>query len=92
MIGRAALGNPYLFRQINELIETGDYSKPDNKFLKKNIFSEYLNIAAKHHSKFSVIKAHAIYFTKGMANAAKMRLKLSQCKNIEEISSIMEFA
>jgi nifR3 family TIM-barrel protein len=85
MIGRAAMGNPYIFAQIKEHIITGKYSKPDNN----KLFQEYLGLAKQHEISFSAIKMHSIYFTKGMAGAAKLRLALSQCKNIEAISEIM---
>ena len=81
MIARGAIGNPFIFKQINDYLKKGEY---DNKNPIEQ-FKEYLIIAEKPDLNFNQIKTHAISFTKGIENAAKTRDLLSKCKTLEKI-------
>ncbi|PIN94436.1 tRNA dihydrouridine synthase DusB [Candidatus Pacearchaeota archaeon CG10_big_fil_rev_8_21_14_0_10_30_48] len=85
LIARGAMGNPYIFKQINDYLKTGKYdSKP-----KIDQFKEYLKLAKKHKVNFKQIKNHSISFTKGEQSAAKLRKELSQTKTLEELKNIL---
>jgi len=86
MIGRAAIGNPYLFKQINDFMKTGKYEIKD----KKEQFFEYLKLAKKYKIDINHIRFHALAFTKGKAGGARLRQKISMAKNISEIKSLMK--
>jgi nifR3 family TIM-barrel protein len=86
MIARGAIGNPYIFKQINDYLKTGKYEKTPDKI---KMFFEYLELAEKHKIQFSQIKNHAVSFTRGIENGADLRRKISLCKNIEEIKKIL---
>ncbi|KAF6242328.1 tRNA dihydrouridine synthase DusB [Nitrosopumilus sp. b1] len=88
MIGRGAMGNPHLFKQINEYLENGTYEKSSLK-QKIGIFFEYLEIATKFKIRFSNIKGQAMSFTKGINDATKLRGKITLSKNIKDLESIM---
>ena len=88
MIGRGAMGNPYLFKQINEYLDNGTYETSSLK-QKIGIFFEYLDIATKFKIRFSNIKGQAMSFTKGTDGATKLRAKITLSKNIKELESIM---
>ena len=85
MIGRGAIGNPYIFRQINDYLETGKYD------CKNQIeqFFEYLKLAEKYNIEFNKIKAHAIFFTKGMQGGARLRREISKCKHMKALKGVM---
>ncbi|MFH1072644.1 MAG: tRNA dihydrouridine synthase DusB [Nanoarchaeota archaeon] len=86
MIARGAIGNPYLFTQINEYLRTGTY-KPGNRI---EHFFEYLELAEKYKISFSAIKNQAMGFTKGLVGSAKVREKITYCKSIEEVKKAMQ--
>lgn len=86
MIARGAIGNPYIFKQINDYLATGTYNKSPDKI---KIFFEYLELAEKHDISFSQIKSHAISFTKGIQGGAELRNKLSLCKTIKDIKELL---
>lgn len=88
MIGRGAIGNPYLFKQIADYNKTGKYEKttPEQQI---NDFFEYLELAEKHNIKFQHIKFHAQAFTKGIKGSSKFRFKLNRINNVEEIKEEM---
>jgi nifR3 family TIM-barrel protein len=85
MIARAALGNPFIFKQINDYLKKGTYEKKNSI----DQFKEYLILAEKYKINFNLIKTHAISFTKGIENGSKLRELLSKCKNTEEIKEVL---
>jgi nifR3 family TIM-barrel protein len=91
MIGRGAMGNPFLFEQINDYLKTGTY----NQYSFKNrldSFFEYLHLTEQYKIKFANIKGQAMRFTKGMAGGSKLRSKITFSKNIGELEKIMKDA
>jgi len=86
MIARGAIGNPYIFTQIDSYLKTGKYDKINPIPL----FFEYLEFAKKYKIDFPSIKTHAMSFTKGVIGGAELRNKLSEAKTTEEISSVLK--
>ena len=89
MIGRAAAKNPYIFKQINDYMEKGDYKELLNKD-KLKFVREYLELAKKYKPKFKYIKDHVIYFTKGIKHSSVLREKISGVKDVNEIKKILQ--
>lgn len=85
MIARGAIGNPYIFKQINDYLKTGKYNQKN----KIEQFFEYLELAEKYNISFSNIKNHAISFTKGIQGGANLRSELSKCKSVRELEAIL---
>ena len=81
MVARGAIGNPYIFKQINDFLNTGKYGKKDPI----EQFFEYYKLAKKYNIPFSQIKSQAISFTKGVKSGNQIRRQLSTCKNEKEI-------
>ena len=88
MIGRATRGNPFIFKQVNDLIENGNYNEISLKN-KIKYFQKYLDYSKNFNVKFSDIKVHAMYYTKGIDGGAKLRNEMAKSKNIEEINNIL---
>ena len=88
MIGRGAMGNPFLFEQINDYLETGTY-KEYSFHDKLDSFFNYLQLTNQYKIKFANIKSQAMRFTKGMDGGSKLRSKITLSKNIEELEKIM---
>src|SRR3989344_5623666 len=86
MVARGAIGNPYIFKQINDFLDKNSYDTK-NKF---DLFFEYLEIAENYNLDFGLIKNHAILFTKGIEGGSKLRLSLSNCNHINELKKLME--
>jgi tRNA-dihydrouridine synthase B len=88
MIGRGIMGNPYLFKQIEDYNKTGKYSERDKKQQLEDFF-EYLKLAEKYQISILHIKFHAQAFTKGMKGASQIRNLLGRAKTSAEIKKIM---
>ncbi len=88
MIGRGAMGNPFLFEQINDYLTTNSYHEYSFKD-RLDSFFDYLHLTTKYKIKFANIKSQAMRFTKGMKGGSKLRSKITISKNITELEKIM---
>ena len=91
MIGRGAMGNPFLFEQINDYLKTGSYNQYSFKD-RLDSFFEYLYLTKQFKIKFVHIKGQAMRFTKGMSGGSKLRSKITLAKNIGELEKIIKDA
>jgi len=91
MIGRGAMGNPFLFEQINDFLRTNSYKEYSFKD-KLDSFFDYLHLTNEYKIKFANIKGQAMRFTKGMKGGSKLRSKITYSKNIVELEKIMNDA
>ncbi|MGY5152441.1 MAG: tRNA dihydrouridine synthase DusB [Candidatus Nitrosopumilus sp. bin_6a] len=91
MIGRGAMGNPFLFEQINDYLKTNSYNEYSFKD-RLDSFFDYLHLTSRYKIKFANIKGQAMRFTKGMKGGSKLRSKITLSKNIEDLEKIMSNA
>jgi len=90
MIGRAAIGNPFIFKQINEYLKTGKEIKQAKEQKIKDFF-KYIKLARKYKI-FSINDARlrAQEFTKGLNESRKLRGKLNNVKSWDEIEALIK--
>ena len=88
MIGRGAMGNPFIFEQINDYLEYGAY-KQYSLIDRLDAFVTYLELTSKYNIRFANIKQQAIRFTKGAVGAAQLRNRLSTAKNTDELKEML---
>ena len=87
-IGRAASGNPLLFKQINDFLDSGFYKKYSvNERLK--VFQEYVELSKEFNTKILLQKLQAQHFTKGLKGAGKVREQISKSKTSEELQNAL---
>lgn len=87
MLGRAACGNPFIFKQITHYLQTGELLPQKDKF---ELFIEYLDIWKQFPQlEFSNLKVQANYFTKGIIGGSDIRTQLATVKNITELEDVM---
>ena len=93
MIGRASLGNPYIFKQIVHYLQTGE--KLDDLSPKENIelclkhFNYLLEIKSEKTSVLEM-RTHAAWYVRGLKDSAELKNKIFKCQNKEELISILE--
>ncbi len=86
LIARGAIGNPYIFKQIDDYLKTGKYDSKNSL----EQFNEYLKLAKKHKLEFKQIKSQAINFTKGIQNGSNLRQSLVASKNLKGLINKIE--
>jgi nifR3 family TIM-barrel protein len=87
MIGRAAMGNPYIFKQCNDYFDSGKY---DSLTVKQRLdyFFKYLEYTKDFNVSFARIKDHAMWHTKGLIGGAELRREIAQSKKLPELESL----
>lgn len=85
MIGRAAIGNPWLFHRISHYLKTGHVPEPGMHDLLKQ-FSEYLELCRKYgYADMAPVKMQAQHFTKGIQGSRSIRQEIAMAHTLEEI-------
>jgi tRNA-dihydrouridine synthase B len=90
MIGRGAIGNPFIFKQINHFLKTGEIINQTKEEKIKDYF-EYIELT-KGFDIFSIkdAKLRAQEFTKGLQGSVKLRRELNRIKDYEMILGQLE--
>ena len=91
MVGRGAMGNPFLFEQINDYLKNNSYETYSLKD-KLDSFFEYLHFTSQYEIKFANIKSQAMRFTKGLRGGSKLRSRITFCNDIAELEKVMKDA
>ena len=88
MVGRGAMGNPFIFEQINDYLDNGVYKKYTLTD-RLNAFVRYLELTEKYNIRFANIKQQAIRFTKGTTGGAQLRNRLSIATNTDDLKELL---
>jgi nifR3 family TIM-barrel protein len=90
MIGRAAIGNPYIFRRISHYLDTGEILPEQEKCERLGDFFDYVGSCKNYDLlSFNDLKLNAMWFTKGMDNVKKVRVEINKMQDIDSIMNIM---
>jgi tRNA-dihydrouridine synthase B len=93
MIGRAVLGNPFIFRDAKKYIETGQLPDKPNINERFDVLLEHLklNVEDKGLPRGLVeFRKHFSGYLKGLHNASHYRQKLVQMTNLNEVIELLE--
>ena len=86
MIGRTASSNPWIFRQIDEYLHTGQYSTPP-EHARYELMRRYYSMLMEHRTEDAVgkMKQFATYFTHGVRNGSKLRAEIYHAQQAEQV-------
>ena len=87
MIGRASLGNPWIFKEIISCLAGKKYFRPSNEEKLKTVLKHYDMLTAEKGEYTAVreMRKHIGWYIKGMENASSLRMEVNQLENEEEI-------
>ena len=86
MIGRGALGNPWIFREIKEYIENGTIPSI-TKEEKLNVLKEHFKLLLDLKGEYVAtreIRKFVAWYVKGMENATALRIRINQIESQED--------
>ena len=93
MIGRAAIGHPWVFREIKHFLQTGEH-------LPSPTIAQRIDVCRKHLQRsyewkgpvvgILEMRRHYANYLKGLPNIKEYRLKLVTAKTLEEIEAILD--
>ncbi len=92
MIGRGAIGNPWIFEQTRHFIEHGEMIPDPNIKQRLELCADQLRLSVEHHgTKYGVIimKKHYGQYLKGIRNGKKLRAAIMDEKEMEPILELL---
>lgn len=91
MIGRAAMGNPFIFEQVGDLLSRGSYRRYGAAD-RVAAFFEYAEAAARFRIGIQSVRMQAMRFVRGMPGASSLRPLIAAARGAAEIESVMRGA
>lgn len=93
MIGRGALGNPFIIREIVALLEHDQKLAAPSPREKINIAIRHLDLAMQNKGELIAVREmrkHISWYTKGMPAAARLRDQINHAVTRQEMMKILE--
>ncbi len=88
LVGRGAIGNPWIFRQISHFLKNGEVLPPPSPKERLEICLQQLDWSLEFHGELKGIhemRKHLSAYTKGLRGASRMRARLMQLEDPTEI-------
>ncbi len=92
MIGRAAMGNPWIIHQVDHYLKTGE-------LLDEPTIDDKINMIKKHANKLVSLKGekvaikemrgHASWYLKGIKGANKFKVKLQEINTLDDLNNVL---
>jgi tRNA-dihydrouridine synthase B len=95
MIGRAAQGRPWMFREISHFLETGLHLPPPEVTEIHRVLVAHLNDLYEFYGEYTgvrVARKHISWYTKGLAGSAAFRHAMNRLESsVEQLAAVDEF-
>lgn len=93
MIGRASLGNPIIFEQIDRFLNSSQ-----NNILPDLRPKERINLALRHleilnsvkNKNFFEMRSHLFFYIKNFSDASKIRSEINKCSNYQDFDCLLK--
>ena len=93
MIGRASLGNPWIFRETVEFLKTGKNVQKPSKEEKIKTMLQHLSYAVEEKGEIIAVKEmrkHFSWYIKNLPDAAKLREKINKIESRYDLEKIIK--
>lgn len=94
MIGRGAMGNPFIFRETTELLENGNHLPPPTIEERIAAARKHLDLACSFKDEPVAVREmrkHLAWYTRGMRGAASIRQEINHATTREEMETILSY-
>ena len=94
MIGRAAQGNPWIFKEITEYIENGRVLPLPSLHERCSVAEKHLKMLVEFKGEHRGIlegRKHMAWYFKGISGGAKLRNKINQCCTLDEMLNTISY-
>ncbi len=92
MIGRGAMGNPWLFQRINAYIHDCIVIPEPSLIEKMNVMRQHIRKIIEYKGEYTAMREarhHAAYYTKGLRGGAKFRAEMGSLESFEQLEEII---
>lgn len=93
MVGRGALGNPWVFREINEYFSTGNIISAPTLEEKCDVLLRHIKSLVEYKGErvgMREARKHTAYYLKGFKNAAKLRNSAFSMETLGDLERLVE--
>jgi len=93
MIGRASRGNPWIFREVNHYLETGEILETPSIYEKVQMMRrhyELLIVSKGEYIATREMRKHVGWYTAGMHNSAAMRRRVNTLESPKDMYDFMD--
>lgn len=91
MIGRGALGNPWVFSRINAYLSECRVLPEPSTIERMNVMLKHIQKIIEYKGEYTAMREarhHAAYYTKGMRGGAKLRAEISKYEHFEQLQEL----
>ncbi len=92
MVGRAARGNPWIFHEITEYLETGRVPERPSKEEIQTMMLRHARMQVELKGDYTGIREmrkHISWYTTGLPGSAKLRGRMNSAESLEEIEELV---
>ena len=93
MVGRAAQGNPWIFRQLTQYLKTGEILSGPTMDERKEVIIRHLDMLLKFKGDYvgpREMRKHATWYTRGIKGNAELRVQFNKAETRDDFLRILE--
>ncbi len=92
-VGRGAKGNPWIFREINAVMEGKEIPPPPTVKERKEMIVRHAKLMVEYKPEFMVVREmrkHVSWYTTGLHNCAALRDEVNHTESLEELFELLD--
>lgn len=92
MVGRAARGNPWIFRQLKAYAETGEKIAGPTKQEIVDVIMKHADLQMEYKGEYTAVREmrkHIAWYTGGLPHSAALRRKVNEIDSMEELREMI---
>ena len=93
MVGRAARGNPWIFKEINEYLKTGIVPEKPSAEEVKNMILKHASMLIEYKGEYTAVREmrkHIAWYTQGLPHSAELRRRCNEIVSWESLKEVIE--
>ena len=95
MVGRGAMGNPWIFQQLEAYFLTGKELPPPTPEEKMQVLLKQIALACEYKGEYVALKearSHTAWYLRGFYDAARLRKKAGQMSTYQDLIALTQDA
>lgn len=88
MVGRACRGNPWIFREINHYLDTGEIPERPSRQEIRDMILRHAKLQLTHKGEYTAIREmrkHVAWYTAGLPHSAKLRKIVNEMETVKAL-------
>lgn len=93
MLGRGALGRPWLYQQVCDYLQTGNYAEEPSWEQRREIILHHAQLICAEKGEYIAmreLRKHIAWYYKGLPHAARMRDLINTVSTMEQLETLLQ--